>query len=76
MFAETLISNHRKEINERKKILTQTEVSCCPVAVQLRIQFNIFAFHLDSFRVEVNGVAEILASVFIIAFFLVHLCNS
>ena len=48
---------------------------CCrPVAVQFGIQFVIFAVHVNSFRVEVNGVAKIFLSVFIIALILVSLC--
>ena len=37
-------------------------MSCCPVAVQLAIQFFFVAFHVNSFSVEVNGVGKIFLS--------------
>ena len=45
-----------------------------PVVVQFGIQFVILAIHFNSFSVEVNGLAEIFLSVFVIALILVTLC--
>ena len=41
------------------KLLTQIKVCYRPVTVQFGLQFFILAVHLNSFRVEVNSIAEI-----------------
>ena len=52
--------------------LTETEISCCSVAVQFSSQFVIFAFHSNPFRVEVSGVSEFSFIKFVITFVLVN----
>ena len=52
----------------RNKIVTQTEMSCCPVAVKLGVQPFIFAVHLKSFRVGVYRVISFSLSVFFVTF--------
>ena len=50
------------------EIVTQTEMSCCPVAVKLGVQPFIFAVHLKSFRVGVYRVISFSLSVFFVTF--------
>ena len=50
------------------EIVTQTEMSCCPVAVKLGVQSFILAVHLKSFRVGVYGVISFSLSVLFITF--------
>ena len=50
------------------EIVTQTEMSCCPVAVKLGVQSFIFAVHLKSFRVGVYRVISFSLSVFFVTF--------
>ena len=50
------------------EIVTQTEMSCCPVAVKLGVQSFIFAVDLKSFRVGVYRVISISLSVFFVTF--------
>ena len=63
-------------INQFKltKLLTQTKICFCPVAVQLGFQFLILAVNFNSFRVEVDGVVEIILSVTVITLIFVNLC--
>ena len=55
-------------------ILTQVKVSRSPVAVKFGVQFFVFAIHFNSFRVEVNSVAEIFLHEVFIAIILEHFC--
>ena len=50
------------------EIVTQTEISWCPVAVKLGVQPFIFAVHLKSFRVGVYRVISFSLSVFFVTF--------
>ena len=50
------------------EIVTQTEMSCCPVAVKLGVQSFIFAVDLKSFRVGVYRVISFSLSVFFVTF--------
>ena len=50
------------------EIVTQTEMSCCPVAVKLGVQSFIFAVHLKSFRVGVYRVISFSLSAFFVTF--------
>ena len=52
----------------RNEIVTQTEMSCCPVAVKLGVESFIFAVHLKSFRVRVYRVISFSLSVFFVTF--------
>ena len=50
------------------EIVTQTEMSCCPVAVKLSVQSFILAVHSKSFRVGVYRVISFSLSVLFITF--------
>ena len=50
------------------EIVTQTEMSCCPVAVKLGVKPFIFAVHLKSFRVGDYRVISFSLSVFFVTF--------
>ena len=50
------------------EIVTQTEMSCRPVAVKLGVHPFIFAVHSKSFRVEVYRVISFFLSVFSVTF--------
>ena len=52
----------------RNKIVTQTEMSRCPVVVKLGVQSFIFAVHLKSFRVGVYRVISFSSCVFFVTF--------
>ena len=58
-----------------KTILTQMEISCCPVAVKLGVQPFIFAVHLKSFRVEVYRLLSFSLFVFLVTFLETFLCS-
>ena len=59
-----------------KTILTQMEISCCPVAVNLGVQPYIFAVHLKSFRVEVYRLLSFSLFVFLVTFFETFFCSA
>ena len=50
------------------EIVTQTEMSCCPVAVKLGVQPFIFAVHLKSFRVGDYRIISFSLSVLFVTF--------
>ena len=52
----------------RYEIVTQTEMSCCPVAVKLGVESFILAVHFKSFRVGVYCVISFSLSVFFVTF--------
>ena len=64
-----------KILEVSKLILTQMEISCCPVAVKLGVQPYIFAVHLKSFRVEVYRLLSFSLFVFLVTFLETFLCS-
>ena len=64
-----------KILEVSKTILTQMEISCCPVAVKLGVQPYIFAVHLKSFRVEVYRLLSFSLFVFLVTFLETFLCS-
>ena len=50
------------------EIVTQTEMSCCPVAVKLGVESFILAVHFKSFRVGVYRLISFSLSVFFVTF--------
>ena len=64
-----------KILEVSKIILTQMEISCCPVAVKLGVQPYIFAVHLKSFRVEVYRLLSFSLFVFLVTFLEIFLCS-
>ena len=52
----------------RNEIVTQTEMSCCPVAVKLGVESFILAVHFKSFRVGVYRVTSFSLSVLFVTF--------
>ena len=50
------------------EIVTQMEMSCCPVAVKLGVQPFIFAVHLKSFLAGVYRVISFSLSVLFVTF--------
>ena len=58
------------------EIVTQTEMSCCPVAVKLGVQSFIFAVDLESFRVGVYRVISFSSCVFFVTFLETYFRNS
>ena len=63
-----------KILEVSKTILTQMEISCCPVAVKLGVQPYIFAVHLKSFRVEVYRLLSFSLFVFLVTFLETFFC--
>ena len=49
------------------KLLTHEKVSRRPVSIKIGFQFVILAVYFNPFSIEVNGVAEIFLSEFVVA---------
>ena len=62
-------------LNNKQQLLTQIKTCRRPVTVQYGVQFFIFTGHLNSFRVEVNGVIKVVLIVLIVALIFVGLSD-